>query len=148
METTQMTDAEATKAAEETLRSFDTAILEKGDLDLAMEYAQPDLTVREAPGMPYKDVYTGRQGLTELMEDVGGVWEFLEPLRTSFRGVSPELALGRFEARARLTATGRELNFLVTEWVTLRDGKVADVEVFYFDQAPILEVAAAETAAS
>jgi ketosteroid isomerase-like protein len=130
------------KAAEEAVRNFDTAILEKGDLDLAMEYAHPDLTVREAPGLPYKNVYVGREGLTELMNDVGGVWEFLEPLKLTFRGVTPELALGRFEARARLTATGREVDFLVTEWVTVRDGKVADVEVFYWDQAPILEAAA------
>lgn len=132
------------KAAEEAVRNFDTAILENGDLDLAMTYAHPDLTVREAPGLPYKGVYVGRQGLTELMNDVGGVWEFLEPLKLTFRGVTPELALGRFEARARLVATGREVDFLVTEWVTIRDGKVADVEVFYWDQAPILEAAAVQ----
>jgi ketosteroid isomerase-like protein len=131
--------SDAIKAAEEAVRNFDTAILEQGDLDLAMYWAHPDLTVREAPGLPYKDVYVGRQGLTELMEDIGGVWEFLEPLNMTFHGVTPELALGRFEGRAKLTATGREVTFLVTEWVTVIDGKVKDIEVFYWDQAPIFQ---------
>jgi len=62
--------------------------------------------------------------------------------------VTESLVVGRFEAPARLVATGREVDFLVTEWVTIRDGKVADVEVFYWDQAPILEAAAAADAVS
>lgn len=62
------------KVAEDAARNFDLAILEKGDLDLAMTYAHEDLTVREAPGLPYRRVYTGRRGLEQLMEDVGRWW--------------------------------------------------------------------------
>jgi hypothetical protein len=95
---------------------FDLAVLD-GDLDLVMQHAHADVAVREAPGLPYsKDTYVGRQGLVELMEVVGGWWEFLK-------------------------ATGREVQFLVTEWMTVRDGKVADIEVFYFDEEPLLEAA-------
>ena len=64
--------SDAIRATEDVVRNFDTAILEKGDLDLAMEYAHDDLTVREAPGLPYKDVYVGGAGLTDDA-DVGGV---------------------------------------------------------------------------
>jgi len=127
--------------AEEIVRKFELAILEDGDLDKAMEYATPDLAVRMAPGLPYKEAYIGRQGLTDLMEDVASHWEFLGPVQTQYLGVSPTLVVARIEAPARVKATGRELHFLVTEWMTLRDGKVADVEVFYWDQEPLLEAA-------
>lgn len=140
--------ADGVRAAEEVVRKFDTAIMEKGDFDLAMEYAHPDFTVREAPGLPYRGTYVGRQGLDELLEDVTRFHEFVGELKMSFRGVNEGLVVGRFEGRARLKATGEEVDFLVTEWVTVRDGKVADVEPFYYDQKPLLDAAAAERAAT
>lgn len=65
--------------------------------------------------------------------------EFLEPLDLTYIGVHSGLALARIAGPARLKVTGKEVDFLVTEWMTVRDGKVADVEVFYWDQAPLLE---------
>jgi uncharacterized protein len=134
------------KEAEDIVRKFDEAVVRSGDLDLAMEYAHDDLTVREAPGLPYNEVYTGRQGLTELMEDVGSWWEFLGDLELTYLGVTDTLVVARIEGPARIKATGREVDFLVTEWMTVRDGKVADVEVFYWDQEPLLEAARAQDA--
>jgi uncharacterized protein len=143
-----MMSGDGAKNAEEVVRKFDTAIMEKGDLDLAMEYAHPDFTVRECPNLPYRGTYVGRQGLEELLVDVSHFWEFLGPLKMGFRGIDDSLALGRFEAPARLKQTLEEVNFLVIEWVTVRDGKVADVEPFYYDQKPLLEAAAVEKAAA
>jgi ketosteroid isomerase-like protein len=135
------------KDAEEVVRSFDTAIMEQGDFDLAMEYAHADFTIRESPNLPYRGTYVGRKGLDELLEDVTRYYEFLGDLKMSFRGVSDSLAIGRFEGRARMKQTGEEVDFLVIEWVTVRDGKVADVEPFYYDQKPLLDAARAEGAA-
>lgn len=122
------------------VRNFDEAVVHAADIDLAMTYAHPDITVREAPGLPYGKVYMGRQGLVELMEDVGSHWEFLEPLQMRFfaAGETDELVVSRVTSRARVRSTGEEVPFLVTEWITVRDGKVADVEPFYWDQAPLL----------
>jgi uncharacterized protein len=122
------------------VRNFDEAVVHAGDIDLAMTYAHPDFTVREAPGLPYQKVYTGRQGLVDLMTDVGSHWEFLEPLTMQFfaAGEDDDLVVSRVTSRARVRATGEEVAFLVTEWITVRDGKVSDVEPFYWDQAPLL----------
>lgn len=137
--------------AEQVVRSFDEAVMDHGDLDLAMTFAHEDMTVREPPGLPYRGGYVGRRGLVALMEDFGTCWEILEPVSMTFTGVSPTLVAVRISSpRARLKATGREVPFLVTEWITVRDGRVADVEVFYYDQEPLIEaarVAAQETAA-
>ncbi len=134
--------ASPTDAAVDVVRRFDGAVVDAGDLDLAMTFAHPDMTVREPPGLPYRGGYVGRQGLEELMEDFGAWWEILEPLTMRFMGVSDSLVAVRISSpRARLRATGREVPFLVTEWITVRDGKVADVEVFYYDQQPLIEAA-------
>lgn len=134
------------ESALEIVRKFESAVLDDGDFDLAMTYALPGLTVREAPGMPYRDVYEGREGLDLLMADVGAVWEFIDGPRISFEPAlyDPQCVFTRVEGRAILRATGVEYDFLVTERVTVRDGRVADIEVFYFDQAPA--VLAASTA--
>lgn len=132
------------QAAEEVVRRFDAAVVDSGDLDLAMTFAHADMTVREPPGLPYRGGYVGRQGLEDLMEDFGTWWEIVEPLSMTFMGVTDSLVAVRISSpRARLRVTGREVPFLVTEWITVRDGKVADVEVFYFDQEPLIEAAEA-----
>jgi ketosteroid isomerase-like protein len=133
------------KEAEDVVRKFDEATI-GGDLDLAMAYAHDDLLVREAPSLPYKEAYIGRQGPTELMQDVGSWWEFLGPLDLTYIGVSDALVVARIDGPARVNATGRDVQFLVTEWMTVRDGRVADVEVFYWDQEPLQEAARAQAA--
>ena len=134
---------ESAQQAQQLVAAFDHAIVVQSDYDLAMTYAHPDLTVRE----PFRDPYVGRTGLDELMGDVSRTWDFLEPLTMTFHGISPDLVVGRFEAPVRLKPTGHEMDLVVTEWVTLRDGKVQDVEVFYWDQAPVFDARAAHAAA-
>ncbi len=126
--------------AEEIVRRFDTAVI-GGDLDRAMTWAHPDVTVREAPSLPYANVYTGREGLAQMNEDVAGWWEFKEPLSLQFIGVTPNLVIARIEGPVKVRATGEDVDFLVTEWMTVRDGLLADVEVFYFDQRPLMDAA-------
>ncbi|MEO9330630.1 nuclear transport factor 2 family protein [Gordonia aurantiaca] len=132
-------------SALDVVMKFESAVLDDGDFDQAMRYAQPDFAIREAPGMPYREVYTGRTGLDALMADVGAVWEFIDGPRISFEPAlyDRNCVYTRVEGRAVLRATGVEYDFLVTERVTVRDGKVADIEVFYFDQAPAVLAAAA-----
>lgn len=134
--------ADDAKSAEEVVRKFETAIMETGDLDLAMDYAHPDFTIREGKNLPYGGTYVGRTGLRELMEDVARYWEFIDQPKISILGVDRSLAVNRVESRARLRQTGEEVDFLVTEWFTIHDGKVADVEAFYYDQKPLLDAAA------
>jgi uncharacterized protein len=138
--------SEATDNAAETVLKFEAAIMEKGDFDLAMDHAHADFTIREAKNLPYGGTYVGRAGLDELMEDVARYWEFLDQPTITVFDVSESLAASRVEGRARLRQTGEEVDFLVTEWFTVRDGKVADVEAFYFDQKPLLDAALAERA--
>ena len=131
-----------TMSAVDIVRAFDEAVIYDADFDRAMTYAHPELTVREAPSLPYRSPYIGRQGLVDLMADVGSWWEFPEPHHLAYYAVTDELVIGRIWGKSQVRATGREVDFLVTEWITVKDEKVVDIEVFYFDQGPLLEAAA------
>jgi uncharacterized protein len=135
------------EAAVRTVKAFEKAALYERDFEAAMEFAHPDLTVREAPGLPYRGTYVGLEGQRQLLADVDALFEFDGGApHVEFRGVGDDLVLGRVTGRATLRATGREIDFLVVEFFTLRDGKVADIEVFYWDQVDIIEAGRVEAA--
>lgn len=130
------------------IENFEHAALYERDFEKAMQFAHPDLTVREAPGLPYRGTYVGLEGQRQLLADVDRLFEFDGGApKVEFRDAGDDLVIGRVTGKATLKATGREIDFLVVEFFTLRDGKLADIEVFYWDQAAILEAGAAEAAA-
>lgn len=130
------------------VRRFDEAVVYEADFDKAMTFANEDLTIREAPGLPYRSPYVGKQGLVELMTDVGEQWDFDGPLQLAYYPAAEDLVVGRISGKAAVKATGEKVDFLVTEWFTLKDGKVAHIEVFYFDQAPLLRAIASDVASA
>lgn len=125
-------------SALEVAQRFESAVLNDGDFDKAMEWAHPDFTIREAPGMPYRDVYRGKQGQHDLMTDFGAVWEFVEGPTIAFEAsaTDPNLVFTLVEGRAVLRATGETHDLRITERMIVTDGKVRDIEVYYWDQAP------------
>lgn len=132
-------------AAVRTVEAFERAALYERDFEAAMLHAHPDLTVREAPGLPYRGTYVGLDGQRQLLTDVDRLWAFDGGAPdVQFRGVGDDLVIGRVTGRATLRATQREVDFLVIELFTLVDGKIADIEVFYWDQVELLEAGALE----
>lgn len=131
------------------IESFEHAALYERNFERAMEFAHPDLTVREAPSLPYRGTYVGLEGQRQLLDDVDRLFEFDGGApEVEFRDAGDDLVIGRVTGRARLRATGEEIDFLVIELFTLRDGKLADIEVFYWDQAALLRAGEAERSAA
>lgn len=127
------------------VENFEQAALYERDFEKAMQYAHPDLTVREAPSLPYRGTYVGLEGQRQLLADVDRLFEFDGGApKVEFRDAGDDLVIGRVTGRARLRATGEEIDFLVIELFTIRDGKLADIEVFYWDQAALLRAGEAE----
>jgi len=132
--TEEMTDLDVVVA-------FENAIIHAGDPRAAMRYASPDFTVREAPSTPYRAPIVGYEGLLQLREDVTRLCEFEGAAQTEYYLARPGLVVGRVKRQARLRSTREPFNFLVTEWITVADGLVRDVEVFYFENAPLARCA-------
>ena len=89
----------------------------------------------------------GGRLLVELREDVNRLCDCHGDAETEYFLAKPGLIVGRIRRNATLKATGESFNFLVTEWITVVEGLVRDVEVFYFENAPLVAAAAIEEAA-
>lgn len=129
------------------VEQFEQAALYERDFEKAMQFAHHDLTVREAPSLPYRGTYVGLEGQRQLLSDVDRLFEFEGGApKVEFRDAGDDLVIGRVTGNATLRATGKQIEFLVVEFFTIRDGKLADIEVFYWDQADLLEAGRQEQA--
>lgn len=130
-----MTDLEVAVA-------FEHTIIYGKDVAGAMRYAAPDVRIREAPSTPYRSPVVGYDGLMQLREDIGRLCDIEGEAETEYFLARPGLVVGRIRRQARLKSTGEPFTFLVTEWITVENGVVTDVEVFYFENEPLARCAA------
>lgn len=105
-------------------------------IEKALSFLSPDVEVIEAESLPYAGVYRGHDGFRELARTMKAIWEFLPGKSFEFVGSGNRvvvLTLGRAVARA----TGREVEWRLSEVCTLADGLITEVRPFYWDTAAI-----------
>ncbi|NYH94067.1 nuclear transport factor 2 family protein [Novosphingobium marinum] len=113
------------------------ALSQAGDWDKVAEMVHDDLFITEAPGLPMEGVYRGKHALRDLFTKVFGMLEI-----TSVDFV--DTTYGEDWAVAIL-----QMNFAdgtsadLCEAFRFRDGKLAEIKPFYFDQAPVRAAAEA-----
>lgn len=132
----QMSDYEVAVA-------FERTVIYEGDINKAMRYAHPSLKVNEAPSTPYRTPIVGADGLRQLREDVNGHFIFEGEARTRYYLAEPGLVVGTIERDARLRHSTEPFTFRVTEWIHVTDGLVSEVDVYYFENAPLARAAEA-----
>jgi uncharacterized protein len=124
------------------------------DLEQLLATYHPDIVIREAPSLPYGGVYRGFDGAAAHAAGYARTWDRLQAAEQR----SPEEQLldagEHVIAQWRLRATGAhgvQLDAPVISLFTLRDGKVAELQMFHFDTEAVTlflaEQAAAEGAA-
>jgi ketosteroid isomerase-like protein len=95
-----------------------------------------DFVVHEAGGLPFSGDYYGAQGFFELLNRMDDVLEFTAgPITTD------ALGNGTVAARFRLTfisrASGKSVEMGIVEIYTVRDGRIAELDVYYKDPAAV-----------
>lgn len=110
----------------------------RGDYEAGAAYYKDDFTLREAPSLPYGGDYRGGESLASFIEKHHQTWSehAFEVLCYVDAGDDQVICLVKLHATSR--ATGRTLEMQVTEWWTLKDGRVVDIHEFYFDTAAVL----------
>jgi ketosteroid isomerase-like protein len=99
-----------------------------GDLDALLEFCTPDITLeRASPGPPVR----GQEALRQFSGPDAFEWQTLTPEGFVERG---DRLLVSITARARGRGSGIELVERAFHVVTIQDGKVARIEV-YFNEA-------------
>ena len=100
-----------------------------------------DFVVHEAGGLPFSGDYHGWQGFLELLNRMNDVLELtVGPITTD------PLGDGAVAARFRLTfisrASGKSVEMGLVEIYTVRDGRIAELDVYYKDPAAVAAILA------
>jgi uncharacterized protein len=111
----------------------------RGDLDEVLSLLAPDVVVHEAPSVPYPGDHRGHDGFLRLADAFNSVWEIVSDLDLTIldAGDRRVVVLVAFDVVTR--PTGVPLRLQLVEIYTLRDGRIADLDVYYRDTAAIVE---------
>ena len=126
------------RANVEVVERFEDAFV-RGDMDEVLSLLTPDVVVHEAPSLPYPGDHRGYDGFLRLADAFNSVWEITGELDLTFldAGETHVVALVAFDVVTR--PTGVPLRLRLVEVYTVRDGRIADLDVYYRDTAAIVE---------
>jgi ketosteroid isomerase-like protein len=126
------------KSNVEVVERFEHAFV-RGDMAEVLSLLSTDIVVHEAASLPYPGDHHGHDGFLKLAAAFNGVWEIKSELDLTFldAGDARVVVLVQFDVEAR--ATGTPLTLRLAEVYTVRDGKIADLDIYYRDTAAIVE---------
>lgn len=130
---TQASDTTATRVIVE--RFYDAAM--GGDFDTALALLHEEFELIEPPIFPFGGVYRGVDAFTELLGKLMQLVDAEANVREALI-VEGDRAVGIFTIRTRNGELAQSV-----EDVTVRDGKLARVQVFFHDPTPVLNAAVA-----
>ncbi|KAA2258162.1 nuclear transport factor 2 family protein [Solihabitans fulvus] len=96
----------------------------------------PEVVMRQAPGLPYGGEWRGHAGIAGFMAAMSREWSSLEFLEQEF-SVDGDTVMVMNRGLLRSRATGRVLDTWVIQWMTVRNGLVAEIRPFYWDTAAV-----------
>jgi ketosteroid isomerase-like protein len=122
----------------EVVQRFEDAFV-RGDMDEVLSLLTHDVVVHEAPSLPYPGDHRGHDGFLRLADAFNSVWEIVGDLDLTFldAGETRVVVLVAFDVMTR--PTGAPLRLRLVEVYTVRDGRIADLDVYYRDTAAIVE---------
>ncbi|KIA62543.1 nuclear transport factor 2 family protein [Nocardia vulneris] len=95
-----------------------------------------DVVLRQADSLPYGGTWRGHAGLDQFFRAMSATWDRFELKSQVFLSESnPLVVLTHVHARSR--RTGRELEFPILQTITVDDGRITEVNPFYWDTAAI-----------
>jgi ketosteroid isomerase-like protein len=110
----------------------------RGEIDEALSCLADDLVVHEPATLPYAGDWHGPAGFLKMVEGFMATWEFKSELTSTAYDGGGDLVFLRVQADVVSVATGKPLSFKIVEVYTVRDGKIADIDVFYKDTAEMV----------
>ena len=111
-----------------------------GEFEDAAQLVDPDLVVHEPQELPYGGEYHGFAGFLDLLARLTAVVEIApaSPLEFSDAGDRVVVQMvGRFTS----PVSGRSVDTGVVELLSVRDGRIAELDVFYKDPGAVASLA-------
>lgn len=98
-----------------------------------------DVALHQAEALPYGGIWRGHAGMERFFLAMSQTWDTFEMVEQRFlASTSPLVVLTQVHARAR--TTGRELDFPILQTITVEDGRITEIQPFYWDTAAIANV--------
>ncbi|MEV0620581.1 nuclear transport factor 2 family protein [Nonomuraea sp. NPDC050404] len=110
----------------------------KASYDQVAEHLDPEVVLYQAPGLPFTGTWRGRDGMERFLAVFSGLWESMEFLEQDHWG-DDDTVVVRSRVRFRARATGREIDTLILQVVTVRDGRMLECRPVYWDPAAVSE---------
>lgn len=124
----------------EVIRRFEDAFA-RGEIEGVLATLADDVVVHECDSVPYPGDHRGKDAFLALLETFVATWELegggLVVDEILPAGPEKVLVLSRAEVIAK--ATGRPLELRIAEVYTVRDGRIADIAVHYWDTHAMVE---------
>jgi uncharacterized protein len=103
-----------------------------------------DVVVHEAPTVPYGGDHHGSNAFMDLFETVQGTWKFTETFQYTYYESGPDTVILQVEVDAIAAATGKPIRLRLAEIFTIREKKIAELDVYYWDTAAMIEALTAD----
>ena len=129
-----MPDAAATASAniDVVQRLYDAAA--RGAADDMLAVMDDEIRIVLPQALPYGGTYEGKPAVLELGAKLASTWStFAYDVMRYATGDDCVMAV--IELRSIARATGRELRMPIAEVFKLRNGRIAEIQAFYFDTA-------------
>jgi ketosteroid isomerase-like protein len=121
------------------VQRFEDAFV-RGDLDEVLSLLAPDLVVHEAASLPYAGDHRGHDGFLRLAEAFNSVWKMTSDLDLTLLDAGEEYVVGLVQYDVVSRATGVPFRLDHVEVYTVRDGRIADLDIYYKDTAAMVEI--------
>ncbi|WP_432930121.1 nuclear transport factor 2 family protein [Microbispora sp. CA-135349] len=112
----------------------------KASYDRVAAYLDPEVTLHQAPGLPFTGTGTwrGHDGMERFLARFSEVWESMEFLEQEHWG-DEDTVVVRNRVRFRARATGREVDTLIVQLITVRNGRMLECRPFYWDPEAVAD---------
>jgi uncharacterized protein len=105
-------------------------------LDERRSLLHDDFVVHEAGGLPFSGDYHGSQGFFELMTRMSDLLD-LTPGPIATDALGDDAVAARFRLTFTSRASGKSVEMGLVEIYTVRDGRIAELDVYYKDPAAV-----------
>ncbi|WP_327085151.1 nuclear transport factor 2 family protein [Nonomuraea sp. NBC_01738] len=101
-------------------------------------HLDPEVILHQAPGLPFTGdgTWRGHDGMERFLARFSEVWESMEFLEQEHWG-DRDTVVVRNRVRFRSRATGRTVDTLIMQLITVRDGRMLECRPFYWDPQAI-----------
>lgn len=111
---------------------------EGGDFSVIAETLDPECAMIQPDSLPYAGEWRGHEGFEKWMIAFGEQWASLSVQEPQFFPAGEEVVFVRSTVVAQAKATGVDLTWPLLQMITVRNGRILEIQPFYWDTAQVV----------